>query len=937
MAGAATGPAKPMTAGDPWVVRANEVSLSYGENFALDRVSLSIPSGKKIALIGPDGVGKSSFLSLIAGSRRIQTGTVKVLGGDMRDARHRAAVCAKIAYMPQGLGKNLYPDLSVAENIAFFARLFGQGKAERDRRIDELTESTGLKPFKDRPARKLSGGMRQKLGLCCALIHDPMLLILDEPTTGVDPLSRRQFWELTERIRMRRDGMSLLVATAYMEEAERFDWLIAMDAGRIIATGAPEELKASTGTSNLEDAFIALLPGDRRRGRATLVIPKRPLSDEAPVIIARDLTCCFGDFTAVDHVNFSIDRGEIFGFLGSNGCGKTTTMKMLTGLLPASSGEALLFGQEIEAGGMRARARVGYMSQSFSLYTELTVRQNLLLHARLFHLPPAKAKARIETLVEKFGLKDYLDQEALELPLGIRQRLSLAVAIVHEPEMLILDEPTSGVDPMARDEFWDLLIDLSRDQGVTIFISTHFMNEAARCDRIALMDAGSVLAIGTPAALTKARRCANLEDAFISYLEESLNERGSQYGEDVTAASKGKPTDEIIAETAALPSSLFSLRRLFAYTIREALELLRDPIRLGFALLGTAFLMVVMGAGISTDVNNLSFAVLDHDNSPESLAYLEGLRGSRYFSEKSPIRDYGELEQRLKSADIRAAIEIPPGFGRNIKKSVPTSVGVWIDGAMPFRAETIRGYMQAMHQEYLSDLAIKEGLAGRAGSLSASQVQPATIETRFVYNQDFYSVYAMVPGTIAFLLILIPAILMALAIVREKELGSITNLYVTPVTRFEFLIGKQVPYIAIGMANFMILFLIAVFVFAVPLKGSFLALVLGALLYLFTTTGYGMFISSFASTQIAALFGTAILSFLPAMLLSGLLTPVSSLTGVGALLGRIFPMTYFLPISVGALTKGLSFQDLAGNYLSLVIFAAVLTFLSLGFLRSQET
>ncbi|WGJ13930.1 ribosome-associated ATPase/putative transporter RbbA [Methylocapsa sp. D3K7] len=926
-----------MNPGDPCVARMREVNLSYGRNFALDRVNLSLPRGKRIALIGPDGVGKSSFLSLIAGSRRIQTGKVTVLGGDMEDTRHRATVCSKIAYMPQGLGKNLYPDLSVGENIAFFARLFGQAKAERKRRIEELTESTGLKPFIDRQARKLSGGMRQKLGLCCALVHDPELLILDEPTTGVDPLSRRQFWELTERIKERQAGMSLLVATAYMEEAERFDWLVAMDAGKIIATGTPQELKAKTGASSLEDAFIALLPGERRRGRARLVIPRRPPSDGVPVIVARDLTRRFGDFTAVDTVNFSIERGEIFGFLGSNGCGKTTTMKLLTGLLPATSGVALLFGQAIEAGGMSARARVGYMSQSFSLYTELTVRQNLQLHARLFHLPREQAKIRIETLVEQFGLSDYLDQGTLDLPLGIRQRLSLAVAIVHEPEMLILDEPTSGVDPMARDRFWELLIDLSRNQGVTIFISTHFMNEAARCDRIALMDAGRVLAIGAPGALTKARKCENLEDAFISYLEEAIGTRRAAGEATADVAATNLPPAEIAPEPPAEQNSWFSPRRMFAYTIRETLELLRDPIRLGFALIGTAFLMFVMGAGISTDVDNLSFAVLDHDQTPESRAYLEQLRGSRYFSEKAQIKDYGELEQRLQSADIRAAIEVPPGFGRNIKKGVPTSIGAWVDGAMPFRAETIRGYLQAMHQQYLTEFAIREGILGRPRSLSGSQAQPATIEIRWVYNQDFYSVYAMVPGTMAFLLILIPAILMALAIVREKELGSITNLYVTPVTRLEFLIGKQLPYIAIGMANFMVLFLIAVFVFAVPFKGSFLTLLLGALFYVTATTAYGMLISSFASTQIAALFGTAILSFLPAMLFSGLLTPVSSLTGIAALMGRIFPMTYFLPISVGAFTKGLSFQDLGGDFFALMIFIIVLTLLSLGFLRNQES
>ena len=243
--------------------------------------------------------------------------------------------------MPQGLGRNLYPDLSVAENIQFFGRLFGQSRAERQWRIAELLDSTGLKPFADRPAKKLSGGMRQKLGLCCSLIHDPDLLILDEPTTGVDPLSRRQFWELIDRIRARRAGMSVVVATAYMEEAERFDSLIAMNAGRILATGSPAELKAQAGVTTVEDAFIALLPEEVRAGHHRLDIPPRRFGDGEPVIIARDLTCRFGDFTAVDRVNFTIERGEIFGFVGSNGCGKTTTMKMLTGLLPPSEGEAL--------------------------------------------------------------------------------------------------------------------------------------------------------------------------------------------------------------------------------------------------------------------------------------------------------------------------------------------------------------------------------------------------------------------------------------------------------------------------------------------------------------------------------------------------------------------------------------------------------------------
>jgi ribosome-dependent ATPase len=325
------------------MARLSGITLRYRHTVAVDAVDLDIPAGGMVGFIGPDGVGKSSPLALISGARKIQVGRIDAMGGDMANARHRQAVCPRIAYMPQGLGKNLYPTLSACENVDFFGRLFGQSAAERAWRSTELLTSTGLAPFADRPAGKLSGGMKQKLGLCCTLIHDPDLLILDEPTTGVDPLSRRQFWELIARIRTRHPHMSVLVATAYMDEAEGFDWLIAMDAGKVLATGSPHDLKTRTGTSTLEQTFIALLPEDKRRGHRTLVVPTRHSEDSVAAIEARGLTRRFGAFTAVDHVSFRIERGEIFGFLGSNGCGKTTTMKMLTGLLPASDGEARLY------------------------------------------------------------------------------------------------------------------------------------------------------------------------------------------------------------------------------------------------------------------------------------------------------------------------------------------------------------------------------------------------------------------------------------------------------------------------------------------------------------------------------------------------------------------------------------------------------------------
>jgi ribosome-dependent ATPase len=899
------------------------VTQRYGRVAALEDVTVELPAGGMVGLIGPDGVGKSTLLGCIAGAIKVQSGSVLVLGGDMTEAAHRVEVCPRIAYMPQGLGKNLYPDLSIRENIEFFARVFGQSRAEREWRIADLLRSTGLAPFADRPAKKLSGGMRQKLGLCCSLIHDPDLLILDEPTTGVDPLSRRQFWELIARMRARRSGMSVLVATAYMEEAERFDWLIAMNGGKILATGSPADLKAQTKTKSVEDAFVSLLrPDQDGSARKRLTVPPLLASDDGPVIVARDLTCRFGDFTAVDRVSFTIGRGEIFGFVGSNGCGKTTTMKMLTGLLAPSEGEALLFGQPLDAGDIDARRRVGYMSQSFSLYTELTVRQNLELHARLFRLPARKAVARLAELVEDFGLQDYLDQETSELPLGIRQRLSLAVAVVHEPEILILDEPTSGVDPLARDRFWELLIDLSRNKGVTIFVSTHFMNEAERCDRISLMNAGRVLATDTPANLVRARGAASLEDAFIRYLEEATGESSAAPTVDIAPAAPAT------VQSPRRRRSPFSLQRLLACTIREAIELVRDPIRLGFALFGTTFLMLVFGFGISTDVNNLTFAVLDHDQTHESRAYLEELRGSSYFLEKPPLNGYVDLHKRLQSGDIDAAVEIPPGFGRDLEGGRPAWVGAWVDGAMPFRAETIRGYLEAMHQLYLADPAVTT-------SNSSAARPPARLEIRYKYNQDFDSVYAQVPSTISMLLALFPAILMAVAIVREKELGSITNLYVTPISRLEFLVGKQLPYVGLAMANFVLMFLMAIFVFQVPLKGSFLALLLGTIIYVATTTAYGMLISTFAATQIVAMFATAILTVLPATQFAGQQVPVNSLSPVAQIMGRAFPMTYFRPIAVGTFTKGLDLADLAGNLAQLSVFVPVLLLLSLMLLRKQ--
>ncbi len=933
------------------VVSVKDVTHRYGKVVALDGISIDIPSGLMVGIVGPDGVGKSTLMGLIAGCKTLQSGQATVLDGDIADVRHRRVVCPRIAYMPQGLGKNLYLELSVGDNVDFMAQLFGLSREERVVKVKELLEATGLGPFKDRPAGKLSGGMKQKVGLCGALVHDPDLLILDEPTTGVDPLSRRQFWDLIDNIRAGRPSMSVVISTAYMDEAQRWDWIVAMDAGKVLATGTPAELMERTHTKDLEKCFIALLPEEKRMGHTELVIPPRAAGKSEIAIDAKGLTRRFGDFTAVDNVSLSIERGEIFGFLGSNGCGKSTTMKMLTGLLPPTEGTATLFGNSVEAGSMEVRKQLGYMTQAFSLYGELTVRENLVLDARLYHMAPDKAKARIEELVKRFGLGPHLDALAESLPMGLRQRLSLAVAVLHEPELLILDEPTSGVDPVARDSFWELLVDLSRKQGVTIFVTTHFMNEGMRCDRISLMNAGQVLVCDAPQKLIDDRGAASLEDAFIGHMEDAIAAAAAKSGAKapVAAAAPAAPGPATAPTAVTVPAAAAAgataaeaapkhappagmalrLTRLLAYSRNETMQILRDPVRLAFAFGGSALLMLVFGFGITTDVEHIRYATLDRDQTPESRAYLDQFAGSKiYFTQTASPSTDEEALARMQADDISLVMEIPPNFGRDLRRKTIPDVLAQVDGAMTFRGETVAQYVQGVHNRALQDPA--------SGLSSGPTKYTAKVQERYMYNPTFQSIFSIVPSVPALLLILIPAILMTVSIVREKELGSMINFYVTPTGRLEYLLGKQLPYIAIGMMNFFILVGLALIVFGVPIKGSFLTLTLCTLLYVTATTGIGMVTSTFTSTQVAAVFITAILTIQPTVQFSGLMQPVSTLEGSAHFVGSIWPTAYYMHSSLGAYTKGLAPRLMMDDIIFLACCIPVLWAISMIGLKKQE-
>ncbi len=916
-------------------IRIEGLSHRYGSVLALDNVSLTLPSRATIGLIGPDGIGKSTLLSLISGVKRIQDGKVFVLGADLRVRSARERMLPRIAYMPQGLGRNLYPSLSVYENVDFFGRLFGLPARERAARVARLLDATGLAPFGERPAGKLSGGMKQKLGLCCALVHDPDLLILDEPTTGVDPLSRRQFWTLVDELRAAHGAMTVLVATAYMEEAQRFAHLVAMDNGRVLVNERTDAVLQRTGTNSLEAAYVSLLPPQRRGSAGQFSMGPRIRTDGAPAIEAHNLTRRFGTFVAVDHVSFRIERGEIFGFLGSNGCGKTTTTKMLTGLLDATEGTATLLGQRVDAAEMRMRMRIGYMSQSFSLYEELSVRQNLDLHARLYRMEGEKARCAVSEALAGFELEACADDRPASLPLGIRQRLQLAAACLHGPEVLILDEPTSGVDPAARDMFWRHLARLSREQAVTLFVSTHFMNEAERCDRISLMHRGRVLAVGNPDELREVRHAATLEEAFIAWLEEAQAQDAPPPEPPSVhpAASQPEPHDTRAvtraARTTHAGSRSFALARIWAFARRESIELARDRLRLSFALLGPVVLLLAAAWSVSFDVENVRFAVLDRDQSLASRELVEQFAGSRYLEPVGAVHSERDASRLLRSAKAQLVIEIPPDFGRDLLAQRRPEISFHVDGSSPFPGATIATYVDAVLLGYVQTF--------QAHATLAQPVQPMRVETRFVYNESFRSIYAITPGILMLALILIPAMLTALGIVREKEMGSITNLHASPASAGEYLLGKQLPYVALAMLSYAVLVLLTVGVLRVPLKGSFIALSLGALLFVFATTALGLLVSTFVRSQVAAIFGTAILCLIPSVNFSGLLYPVSTLTGSSYWAGLAFPSSWFQLVSLGCFTKGLGAGSFAAMYGALLGFGLVYLLAAYWMLPKQET
>lgn len=546
---------------DTTIIRVTGFQKRYRKHVAVDGVDLTVGKGEIYGLIGPDGSGKSSLMKAIAGVLTYDGGAVEVFGTLVDSERAAERIKSRIGFLPQGLGLSLYPELSVEENINFFAGLRLVPEYQLAERKARLLAMTRLDKFRDRLMKHLSGGMKQKLGLICTLIHEPELAILDEPTTGVDPVSRRDFWSILAEL-VQEKGMTAVVSTAYMDEAERVYRLSFLSEGKVLASGMPSEVRALvTGSmvvfeavpqpvaiarlkqtyrqveafgsklhvfeqeidrdrvvSNiraslgdiapdqiqvddpeLEDVFVSLLLR-QAENQKTLAVPPpmKQIENHGLAIEARGLVRDFGSFRAVDHVSFEVKQGEIFGLLGANGAGKTTVIKMLNGILPPTDGQGWVAEANLRTAGGTIKERIGYMSQAFSLYLDLTVEENMRLFAGIYGLDRHATNERLAWIVSMAGLKGYESHLTGRLPMGVRQRLALGCALVHRPRVLFLDEPTSGVDPIGRRHFWDILSHLAREEGVAILITTHYMSEAEHCDHLALMHDGRVVADGDP-------------------------------------------------------------------------------------------------------------------------------------------------------------------------------------------------------------------------------------------------------------------------------------------------------------------------------------------------------------------------------------------------------------------------------------------------------
>jgi ABC-2 type transport system permease protein len=936
---------------------------------ALVDVSLQAARGNLTALVGPDGAGKTTLLRLAAGLMTADSGKLTVLGVNVE--RDPQQVQNRIGYMPQRFG--LYEDLTVRENLDLYADLHGVTAGQRRQRYPRLMEMTALEPFGDRLAGKLSGGMKQKLGLACTLVCSPELLLLDEPTVGVDPLSRRELWDIILGL-VHEQSLTVLLSTSYLDEAERATHVVVLHHGQVLAQGPPTEISslaaghtflakpAARQTAravqarlldipNVVDAvpeggqvrFVldktadaAAVAGGAMHAEAVVAIAPRfedgfmvllrqavghralPSglelglapggNGEREVVAAHDLVRRFGAFTAVDHISFAVRRGEVFGLLGPNGAGKTTTFRMLCGLLPATSGTLRVADVDLRIARASARQRIGYVAQKFSLYGQLSVLENLEFFAGAYGLRGAHQRRRIAWAMEQFELGDLARLPSVQLPGGYKQRLAMAAALLHEPDILFLDEPTSGVDPLARREFWRRITALA-EQGVTVIVTTHFMEEAEYCDRVAILDAGRILAQGTPAeirqhAVVEHGDKATMEEAFIAIVEEARRESPAN-GKGSAAAAP--------AEAIWLAPMPAKARRVWSLVRKESRQIVRDSSSIAIGIVLPVLLILLFGYGLSLDVKDSPLAVVLEDVSPESTELAAAFQLSPSFQARL-MTSMPYAERLMLAREVDAIIRIRPDFGRQVKRG-GAEVQILVHGTDANRARILQSYAQG---------AVAHWAAERAIEARDVVLGPVVVRDRLWFNEANESRYFLVPGLIVLIMTLIGALLTALVMAREWERGTLESLFVTPVRVGEILLGKTIPYFVLGLIGLALCIVTARYLFHVPLRGSLLLLIGSSMLYLLVALGIGLLISSAAKNQFFASQITILATFLPAVMMSGFLFDIRSMPVSVRVISYIVPARYFVALLQTIFLAGNVRNVVALNGLILAVMATLL-------------
>ncbi len=956
-----------------------------GSVAAIDGLTARIAAGHLTGLVGPDGAGKTTLIRLLDGLLHADAGQLTVCGLDPRrdaDALHR-----QVSYMPQRFG--LYEDLTVRENLILYADLRGVTGPERRERQERLLSFTGLERFNDRLAGKLSGGMKQKLGLACALIRRPRLLLLDEPSVGVDPISRRELWRMVAELV--EQGIGVVWSTAYLDEAERCASVLLLDRGRVLFQGPPRDLTervvgrcflveagaegrrkllvralkrpevvdgviqgdrvrlvvrdggnrkdsildtsvAAPAAPRFEDAFVDLL-GGVPKGDSPLSsgaeVPRLVTQDEA-VIEARELNKTFGRFTAADRISFRIGRGEVFGLLGPNGAGKSTTFKMMCGLLRPTGGTARVAGFDLYRSSGTTRARLGYMAQKFSVYGDLSVRQNLDFFAGVYGLSDAHRREQVGRMIEAFGLGPFLTQNAGALPLGFKQRLALACAVMHEPAVLFLDEPTSGVDPLTRREFWSH-INAMVQRGVTIMVTTHFMDEAESCDRIGLVYQGRLIAEGSPDALKSRARSTDrpdptLEDAFIHLVETS--------GATVSTNSGHERVHE--GQLGAIPSAArpseyphagkegarASLRRVGSLLRKETLQIIRDPSSYLIAVALPLILLFLFAYGVSLDLKRIPIGLVIERSTPETQSLVSAFRNDRYFT-VTLARTRASVEDGLVSGRLRGVVVLASDFARQLGRGEQAPVQLIVDGSDPNTAALVQGYVQGVWSNWLE----QESIA-RASLAVRPRASPLiALEPRYWFNPELRSQNFLIPGAIAINMTLIGTLLTALVVAREWERGTMEALMSTPISAAELIVGKLVPYFVMGMTATAISVALAVFVHGVPFRGSVVALLGVSAVFLIAMLALGLLISTLTRNQFNAHQVAMIAAFLPAFELSGFLFEIDSMPLPIRILTRLLPARYFVSCLQTIFLAGDLTEVLVPDTIALAIIAGVLIML----------